>query len=569
MDVIFANPAGWWALLGLPTVLAIHFLQRRSRRVPTSTLFLLEQLAPLSAEGRRIERLRNSIPLWLQLLAVLLIAWLLVQPRWLRSDSVQTVAIVLDSSISMKVWRDAAATELVRRLRTLAKSAARTEWVLTESDLTKPTLYSGGDLAALEARLAEWQPRIGTHDPAPALRVAQSLLREDGVAVFVTDRIPPLPEGVRVLAVGMPFDNVGFIGVRVDGERWTALVRNHGTSPQRRAWRMRAGERESPARELSLAAGQTTALSGSFEPGARRLELVLDSDLFDADDRLPLVRPEPKRLEVAWPRGTPLDSFFQHFADSLPNAVVAATAPDLRLQRYDPLAPAPIEPGAIVFATDPSTSKVYLGGAPVANDHPLVADLSWQGLLCRETMGIPPKPGDEVLLWQGERPLVWLRGAGEDRSLVVNFDLRQSNADRLPAFIVLLNRFAEGIRSRKVARESVNVGTNQQLDVASRPEGGPLLDEAGGSAGGVLRAPGMPGFFTVSQDGAPLLEAAAHFSDPREADFRQASSRDSLGEAVGAQALRNSRADFLFPVWALLLGAVLVASWSFGGRRTP
>ena len=45
---------GFSALLGVPAILLIHFLQRESRRVVVSTLFLIEQLAPISAQGRRV-----------------------------------------------------------------------------------------------------------------------------------------------------------------------------------------------------------------------------------------------------------------------------------------------------------------------------------------------------------------------------------------------------------------------------------------------------------------------------------------------------------------------------------
>ncbi|MEZ7956525.1 MAG: hypothetical protein QMC23_07575 [Rubritalea sp.] len=48
----------------------------------------------------------NSIPLWLQLLIVLLITWLLVQPRFVKSNSTQRIAIVLDSSASMSVFTE-------------------------------------------------------------------------------------------------------------------------------------------------------------------------------------------------------------------------------------------------------------------------------------------------------------------------------------------------------------------------------------------------------------------------------------------------------------------------------
>jgi hypothetical protein len=567
MELLFANPAGWWALLGVPAVLAIHFLQRKSRRVVTSTLFLLDQMSPVSAQGRRVERLRNSIPLWLQLLAVLILAWLLAGPRWLRSDSAQTVAVVLDSSISMKASRQAAIDSLMLRLEALSHSAACNEWVLTESDLTRPTLYSGGDLAELRRKLDEWLPSLGTHDSEAALRVAQSLLRSNGVAVFVSDRAHPLPDGVRMLAVGEPFDNVGFIGLRIEGGKWTALVRNHGAHSQTRSWHIETAGQSGPAATLTLDAGQTKVIGGELPKGVDRCELVLDADSFDSDDRLPIVRPDPKRLDIAIQLATPLNEFFKHFAASIPNAEEAAfDKADLRLARYDPLAPVTVPSRTILALADSSQSSTYLSGPIIAEEGPLTEGLSWQGLLCRDTLTMPSKPGDEVLLWQGDRPLILLRGRGDDRSLVINFDINQSNADRLPAFIVLLNRFVEDVRRAKIAPERINAETNQAVTVATRNDAPAAEVRPGTSAAGVLKTSGDPGFFEVAQGQTKLVDGAAHFGDPREADFRDAASIDTIDEAKRVQAERNSREDFLTPVWLLLLGVVLIANWGFSER---
>ncbi|MFT5632431.1 MAG: hypothetical protein ACI9SQ_000136 [Rubritalea sp.] len=101
-----ANPLGLLALIAIPIVIAIHFLQRRAQVIPSSTLFLLEKTQKESASGRKFDRLMNSIPLWLQLLIVLLITWLLVQPRFVKSNSTQRIAIVLDSSASMSVFTE-------------------------------------------------------------------------------------------------------------------------------------------------------------------------------------------------------------------------------------------------------------------------------------------------------------------------------------------------------------------------------------------------------------------------------------------------------------------------------
>ena len=91
----------------------------------------------------------------------------------------------------------------------------------------------------------------------------------------------------------------------------------------------------------------------------------------------------------------------------------------------------------------------------------------------------------------------------------------------------------------------------------------------GGSAVALVTlgaAPGEPGFFQVAQQGEVLVDGAARFADPREADFRHAASMDTIPDAAQAQARRSSREDVFTSIWVLLLGAVLVANWHFGGR---
>ena len=143
MFPIFANPAGLWVLLGLPAILAIHFLQRQAVILPISTLFLLEKTQRESASGRRLDRLMNSVPLWMQLLGVLLLTWLLAEPRYQKPRSTQRVAIVLDSSASMAVGKDKLKEKLVASLSELQGPAAALEMTVLESTPGKPRLYAG------------------------------------------------------------------------------------------------------------------------------------------------------------------------------------------------------------------------------------------------------------------------------------------------------------------------------------------------------------------------------------------------------------------------------------------
>src|SRR5688572_24442527 len=143
MFPLFANPAGLWVLLGLPAIVAIHFLQQRARIVTTSTWFLIEKLAPDSARGRTWDRLRTSRAFWLQLLAMVLAAWVLAEPRWIRAESAQTVVIVLDASASMDAFRAPAVAAAERELDLSDGLAARTTWVIMTTNPRQPALFRG------------------------------------------------------------------------------------------------------------------------------------------------------------------------------------------------------------------------------------------------------------------------------------------------------------------------------------------------------------------------------------------------------------------------------------------
>lgn len=559
MDLSFANPAaGAWALLGIPAILAIHFLQTRSRAVAVSTLFLLERLDPYSAGGRRWDRLRHSVPLWLQLACVLILAWLLAQPRLLRRDPAQTVLVLLDSSVSMRAFEKPLRETLPGRLRLLESGAERTEWLLLETDAAAPRLYAGAKLPDLCGALERWRPRLGTHDFAPALRNAMGLLKGRGVLLFVSDRPAPVPPGVEMLAVGLPIENAGFCGVRADERGWEALVRNFGNAPQRRTWHVedKAGNRLGGENALVLQPGGSETLKGTFAQAAVRI--ALDGDAFPLDDTLPLVRPEPKRLRVAVEPGVePLKGWLEAFFRSEPALERAGTgSPGLRIGLFSAQG-APAAPGArppvpaLLFAPAPGEVAGLQTGEIVAEKDPLTAGLAWAGLLVPAgPPALTPAPGDAVLLWQGERPLLVRRGA----NLIVAFDFARSNAARLPAFVLLLHRFVEGVRAETPGPEAVNFETNQPYEIAGARGAGPR------------RAPVEPGFFEAGEKESKLT-AAAHFADPRESDFRDAAPADPVAAAEKSRRERSSRQDPFTPVWVLLLGGLMAANWIVTERR--
>lgn len=585
-----SNPLGLLALLGIPAVLAIHFLQRKSVRLPVSTLFLLEKTRRESATGRRFDRLMHSVPLWMQLLAVLLLTWLLTEPRYQRPRSVQRVAVVLDSSASMSVFKDATLAALREKLPPLQGPASAIEFTVLESTPGRPRLFAGDSIDRLVDSLHEWKPRGGLTDPSQAIRLARSLVSRDGTVVYVTDTpLESAPFDARQLSVSKPVDNVGFTGVSFAKEGdtliWRALVRNYGKQAAERTWSLDSPAGRSEPKSLHLEPGGMVSLQAAFPAGTDRARVTLSSDAFTLDDVLPLVRPQPKPLALFAPASDAFDDLTKRLLRSLDatTPVNDAASADLSIVRYDPLDPT-LPPGnAVVFVHDSTQGGAYLKGGIITEKHPLLDGLNWQSLLVRETIPLERTKADRVLLWQGERALIFLREmpATPDRpvarQLCFNFDFRLSNASTQPAFIVLLHRFAESIRSEKVAASSELLETSQPVALAFKPgtEKSPaaplesIATDADGKAvatqsirpGETLQAPVEPGFFTVKQSGQPLLEAAVHFGDSREADFSNCQPADTLEGASAGSITRHTREDPLWRVWLLALAGLLLVSW--------
>lgn len=590
------NPAGLWALLGIPAVLAIHFLQRQAVVLPSSTLFLLERTQRESASGRRFDRLMNSVPLWMQLLGIMLLTWLLAEPRYQKARSTQRVAVVLDSSASMSVVKNALKQELVASLPDLQGQATALELTLLDSAPGKSRLYAGSSTQDFAAALDAWQPRAGLTDPAPSLRLARSLVAREGLVIHATDT--PLenpPFDARLLSIGEPIDNVGFTGVTIvekeGGTVWQALVRNYSEHRTTRSWQLEwpGGGRSQP-KSFELGPGAILTLQAAFPENATRARLVLSPDRFSLDDSLPMVVPKPKTLKLfSATRGT-----HEELVIKLRRSLAAtettndAAEADLTLLSYDPLDPVAPSGNSVLFVHDETQGGSYLKGGIVAAAHPLIDGLNWQSLLVRETIQLERRPSDTVLLWQGSRPLILLREneatatSPAGRMLGFNFDLRLSNASTQPAFIVMLHRFAEELRTAKIAASTELLECSQPIVLAARngSDAAPLKIETLDLDGKVLststrpaaarvdlEAPIDPGFLQVHQGDAVLLDAALHFADTREADFRACAPANTLGEGSAAAVERHTEEDHWWRIWLLLLLLALLVSWHFTRER--
>lgn len=539
MSVFLANPIGLLGLLAVPAIMAVYFLQQQSRRARISTLFLLERVAPASARGRRFERLRSSPDLWLALLAALAAAWCLAKPQWLRSDSVARVVLVLDSSASMGASRKGVLEMLPVRMAEAARAAAKTEWTIVESDPAKPRLYAGGNTADALGALSRWDPISGTHDAGEALRGAALVAGARGIVVFVTDREEAVPSGVRRWSVARAENNVGFAGMLAGADGWRALVVNYSDAPVQRGWTL--GGRAMGVMEI--AARGAVTVSGSYGPDGRA-ELKLDGgDALALDDFLPVVRPVPKPLGARVEGGGATADFFRRLAQ----ASQLDGEAERKVWMGDVAVPGAVLPEgpAIVALRDPGTPRSLLGGQLVAERHPLTANIAFDGLLVKRSLPVERAEGSTPLVWAGDRPVVWLEPEARGGTLVLNFDLRHSNAMKHPGFVVFLSRYLGTVREAGPGKTTGNFEVGQILP--------------GGD-----RAPGRPRYFE-----GVATKGAVSFVDVRECDLTCNTALDEWTDVARETRAANAAKDFFGPAWALVALAGSVGAWAWrerGGR---
>ena len=570
MPSFFANPAGFFALLAIPAILVIHMLREKSRRIPVSTLFLLERLAPRTPSGRTLHVLQNTLPMWLQILAALLITWLLVDPRWIRTDSRQRVTVILDSTASMLASEARVRETLPEVLANVAKASARTDWSILTTHAPESPLYRGSDAGGMIAALNGWKPSRPQHDPARAFSLALLDSRESTV-IFVTDRRPEtLPAGIQLLACGAPLENCGFVGQKTwrdaSGPQWQALVKGAGENAQERSWWFETDTVKSQVQTLRLEPGQIATIAGPFPPGETRLRVMLSADEFPLDDVLPVVSAEPKPLGVYIAGNEKLIEVATRIIETVPGARRVNTLPESDIAmiaagdtRADQFAGA-----KIVFGTAGAAGEN--ARAPIAVEkHSLTDGLVWDGLLSSGAGSLPMTPTDHALVWQQTQPLVFMRPATGKQQLFLNFDVAKSNADRLPGFVLLVTRFLAAVQADKPVGFAGNFETHQQLPL----RGTGLILRAGDQSREIIgdpQAPPEPGFFTILRANDVLLRGAAHFADAQEADFRRAGTVIPDLVRVAAVRRENTVGDPFALGWTTLLVGALVGSWAILGK---
>ncbi len=591
----FANPAGLWlALLALP-VLALHVLRPRRDEVVVSSVFLWRDVeAPVSA-ARPWQRLRPSLLLLLQLLAVVGLALAVARPVRLTDAPVadHTVFIV-DASGSMAARdgdpdRLAAAVATARRLRSEIPTGGVASIVVADAR-PRVVLTASSDREAFEAALAPLAATAGAADFAGAAVLAESLETTDDSIAFVlvsdgglTDAEQALlPPGTTYEPIGDQSTNRAITRLTVEpassGLRAFVTVTNTGGPEATQTVRLDVDGVTAVTREVTVPAGESVDVEADLPPGQRVQAFLEGEDLLDVDDRAYAVAPSRRDLDVlvAGPDDPLLDALLAAIPGvTVTRSATGVPAPDADLAIYNQVA-VPADPQAPFWAIAPPAGApgVTVAGQVeepaatlVRTDDPLLADvdLSGVGILTAQRLDAPT--AESLVAAEGTSLLV--RGtAGEWPYVYLGFALADSNLPLQYAFPLLGDRIVSELGGSALPPQSVSAGEPLPVDpardnVVTGP--GDLRIEV--PAGAAAPHADQVGFWSVAATGraerAVAVNAAPSESDLTPAPSLLVSERSRLDTDAPPRGQRSVLAWVVLP-----LLAVLAAEWALARRRS-
>lgn len=594
----------WWLALGAVIIFFYLLKLKRTRlRVP-SVLLWQRALEELEANAP-FRRLRRSLLLLLQLLALAAIVLALARPLvTTRALAAGSTVIIIDTTASMSA-RDESGRTRLDRARELALemieglgSDDRAAVIDSSSRVTVRAAMTS-DRAALRSAIGDVRETDAAGNLSDALRLAEQIAkaeRDAGIVVIGDGGGPSvtsdttLTASLRFVRVGRTSDNVGIVAMNTrsiqSGSRRElfASIANFGETNRDLSLELKIDGKLVDARRVAVdRGGRSGLIFDSLPPtgGMAELKLMIEDDLA-ADDAAYAVVPDARRTRV----GVASDNQF------LLQALAANTDLDARV----------ISAGADVSAFDCVISEGALDAEILKSAKPLLAinppDLegAWQrtGELERPLITTVDRshPVNNYLSYAdlhiesatSRRITSWLRpivasgndaliSAGDDngrRVVMLSFDPARSDLPLKVEFPILLFNSINWLAGRAAAASdrAVRVGSpftiqtdgpavtvttpdGETSEVAAREQTAVFADTL---RAGVYQVGGSPSF------AASLLSEAESDTAPRE------SIKTREGEISGEAETFYSEREWWRWI-AMLALAALAAEWWVYHRR--
>lgn len=597
-SVSLANPAGLALLsLAIPVVL-LHILRPRRQSVTVSSTFLWRAIERPISSASPWQKLRWSMLLLAQLMAVALLAVAVARPVRLEAAALsEHTVFIIDASGSMAALdgRPDRLGQAVDRAVELREElpAGGIASIVIASDRPRVVLTASDESAAFASSLRTVETTTGHPDFAAAFSLAESLDTSSADIGFVligdggltNDEEKLLPPGTRYEKVGSRSINraVARLDVQPRGSGLHArvTVRNFGDTAVTQTMRLDVDGVTVRTQAITIGARSTTVVEAELPPGDR-VAAYLDAgasggDLLAADDVGVAVgarRPDLKVLIAGDTR------FWQELFTSMPGVEVSiaemaggATAPDgdgFDVVVYSGV-PVPALPKAafLAVASPGGVEGITVTGVAetpsvtlLRTDDALLNDVDLTQVAIGQALRVTADASVEVLV-AGENAPLLLRGeAAGHRFAFLTFSLSDSNLPLQVAFPILGDRLLTELSGTALTAASTEVGSALPIDPSTA---GAAVGPDGQSRSFAIGDPALtasaPGFWIIQVEGRNDRLVAVN----PPADESDIAPRDTLLPPVDdtARAITPARTEHSLLAWVIipLLALVLLEGW--------
>jgi len=218
--VKFLNPAGLWLLLGVPLLILIYIIKSRHEDRAVSSTFIWKLSDRFMKKRLPLQKLRKGLLFLLQLLMIIIVAFLVARPALVTDDGGKEYIVILDASGSMLTENDAGksrfdrAVALIEEMVNDISTGSQISIILASDDASYLTQRSE---VATELRLVlqNAECTYSGSDIDGALELAQLICDKNSssdVVVF-TDHDFENTENVRVVNVSENEWNMSVTGL--------------------------------------------------------------------------------------------------------------------------------------------------------------------------------------------------------------------------------------------------------------------------------------------------------------------------------------------------------------------
>jgi len=553
----------------IPILILLYLLKVRRLEYPVSSTLLWQDLLRDLAAHEPWQRLHWSVLLVTQILIVGLVVLALARPFFVvQAQEAVHAVLVLDASASMQATDvEPSRFEVARRaarqtLRDLGEGSVAT--IVLAKSQPEVLAPATDDRQSLERAIDAAEVSFGPADIQQALVLATTLGPERGrlrVYLFTDGAFGELKgfdaEGIdiRLVSVGVDGENQAITGLAARPDPQNARrfqlftrVRNYGDQPARTTFSLQVDGQLSESRQIDLPPGEAQEFMFSDLPlGAKAVEAHLaGSDHFPLDNAAYAVLDVRRSSEILLVSQGNL--FLEKVLGLLPNSEVFRVAPrryfSIDADRYDVVVfdgflPDSMPRGSALVINPPESSLFTIDGElrrprirHWERDDPVLQFVDLRDVAIARAQRITPPGWARTLIESDDAPLLLAGEHDGQRTVIMPFDIRQSNLPLSAAFPIMMANILGYLEPGGQAAQrdlhpgdAITIAPLPQAEdlVIRRPSGPPKTIHVEGQPI-TFADTGEPGLYGVSQRaaGQTILEElfAVNASDEQESDIR-------------------------------------------------